>query len=750
LKKIKRLIAMITIFAISFTTIFSQPIRAEESTNETMLMQTKEDTLPFPVTIRDFRQDYILFEPNNSQIPWLGEDMVAKQLGTDKKPVFNESTIKTLSERLWNNRERINTVKGKLSNKGSLEDARIFYENNKYKNYREIEPSEDRDDSRINTAYRYIYYHTKKLFEDVNELNTQDSNVIKSLELKKTGNVYNYSDSSFFPMDNKGFGNEGNRNHNYHFTLESHTKFWFGGDKDLTFKFTGDDDVWVYINNELVIDLGGIHGAKSQEITIKKDGRILNGGGQVGRLNGSGWYDFDFFFMERHTTQSNLNITTNMEFKPKIEIKKTPYLIDSNNNEIELKETDVVYPGETVYYKFLIENTGNVDLKNIILEDSLLNLKVDETGVYKNNIKEENPDINVKRISGNQETSNQSGNEALKEFKYLGAGNHDKGSEKLEVKGKGLFYYVVTDKDATNKKIDNTAVVNGTHMNSVVNERADATVTVDVKDVEEGIINLDATIDKYVKKIVRDNKEIYNIKNDESQTKMPSLIPGDEVIFGFNIKNNSTSKNSVTGEVPIHIDSLSLEDVLHMGGKNQNINWEFYRNDDNKQLDKIFSLTPNQTLEIYSSKWVVPSKLSKLADYDINNHVSLKRKDKELSKDDIDLYIGRPSLRIKKVVSNENNKDTEFTICVNGSDGTKYNVKIKDEETIQLENLKYGIEYKISEIVPMNYKLKEISKEKITLNQDNNNSIITVTNEKSNDKWFSDKTTKPNKFVYKK
>ncbi|MBN2075017.1 MAG: fibro-slime domain-containing protein [Dehalococcoidales bacterium] len=116
----------------------------------------------------------------------------------------------------------------------------------------------------------------------------------------RVGNIYQYINSNFFPIDGELFGNEG-RSHNYHFTLELHTSFTYQGGE--TFGFTGDDDLWLFINNKLVIDLGGVHGAESDSVSLDS---IAS---SIGITPGND-YDFDLFFAERHTTQSNFKVET--------------------------------------------------------------------------------------------------------------------------------------------------------------------------------------------------------------------------------------------------------------------------------------------------------------------------------------------------------------------------------------------------------------------------------------------------------
>jgi fibro-slime domain-containing protein len=109
--------------------------------------------------------------------------------------------------------------------------------------------------------------------------------------------------NGFFPVDDgtpyaTAFGNQGWPN-NYSFTCEIHTVFVYKGGE--YFNFRGDDDVFVFINEQLVIDLGGVHGPETAQVEIDSLGLTL--GKQ---------YPLDFFSAERHVTGSNILFQTTL------------------------------------------------------------------------------------------------------------------------------------------------------------------------------------------------------------------------------------------------------------------------------------------------------------------------------------------------------------------------------------------------------------------------------------------------------
>jgi fibro-slime domain-containing protein len=130
-----------------------------------------------------------------------------------------------------------------------------------------------------------------------------------------------YDASASWPFDTDAAGN--NRLHNFSFTSE--VRYWFLYDKAKTYTldFVGDDDVWVFINRKLAVDLGGVHTPIDGNIVIGTDGNgkttitqtypipvpaSIQQSAPLGLQNGQ-VYEIAVFQAERQTDGSSYKLT---------------------------------------------------------------------------------------------------------------------------------------------------------------------------------------------------------------------------------------------------------------------------------------------------------------------------------------------------------------------------------------------------------------------------------------------------------
>ena len=159
--------------------------------------------------------------------------------------------------------------------------------------------------------------------------------------------------------------NEYYDNTNYHLSLEGHAQFIYYYDDNLYFTFTGDDDVYLFINGTRVLDVGAAHSISKVKISLN------DVAGLCGLQDGQA-YDFDFFYMERHGTAANFGIETNIKIvDPAMLTQKTGY-----QNGVEVGYNGYVDPLQPVNYCFQLTNNGEAPLKDLEFKDEDIDVSI--------------------------------------------------------------------------------------------------------------------------------------------------------------------------------------------------------------------------------------------------------------------------------------------------------------------------------------------------------------------------------------
>jgi fibro-slime domain-containing protein len=132
--------------------------------------------------------------------------------------------------------------------------------------------------------------------------------VLSTLTLTKDADgLYSFDKEGFFPIDGQGFGNYASTGHNFHFTSEVRYWFQYDASKDATLTFNGDDDVWVFVNGRLTVDISGTHSRTEDKVVVNPDSVDMDG--QPLDLVDGKIYEIVVFQAERNTDGSNYGLS---------------------------------------------------------------------------------------------------------------------------------------------------------------------------------------------------------------------------------------------------------------------------------------------------------------------------------------------------------------------------------------------------------------------------------------------------------
>lgn len=174
--------------------------------------------------------------------------------------------------------------------------------------------------------------------------------------------IYNGSlfAGSFLPLNGEDSTYYSN-NINYWFGMKTGISFNLVADtgtgkniyngEDIIFTFSGDDDTWIFIDDELVLDIGGIHDACSGTINFNTGECFINGEKQSNSISlSAGSHTLKVYYMERGTGGSNLRISF------------CSALLDQATSLKKEVNKELVDYSENIIYTLKYENTGKNDI----------------------------------------------------------------------------------------------------------------------------------------------------------------------------------------------------------------------------------------------------------------------------------------------------------------------------------------------------------------------------------------------------
>lgn len=343
---------------------------------------------------------------------WSRSGMVESALGSNGMPVYTNATVARVAQELANGKYNSGEMANVTNSNKVIYDT--FIASGKVVNSEASKMSDafsaHKSWDNITNAYDLAWYLLNTLYQaDNNTTTVTDANGVShtvpiygmavnaydSIILTENNGVYSfdaangkshydtnsrsiYEDDSvtakqFYPIDGLGYdailgdttdkANDSGSNRPEHpngnYALRGEAQFVYRD--DLYFEFSGDDDVYMYINGVLALDLGGAHGICTKRVNLKDVAQQCH-------LTEGEVATFTFFYMERNSDASNFKIETNMELvKRGISVQKNAYDAGYAN---EIMSGTAVETGRSVYYDLVVTNQSNALMNHICFSDT--------------------------------------------------------------------------------------------------------------------------------------------------------------------------------------------------------------------------------------------------------------------------------------------------------------------------------------------------------------------------------------------
>ncbi len=218
-----------------------------------------------------------------------------------------------------------------------------------------------------NCVGKTVYTEYKLRFDRQKKENHSTTYTLTDV-IKPSGELYD-TQAAFFPLDDapsntldKGYG----KAHNYYFGMRYDVDFTLNDYMDdLTYTFLGDDDLWVFVDGTLVLDLGGIHASCGATVDLWQTGPIAEEYARVQdreKMNGEQVHTLTVLYMERGGNESNCHMqftlpdtatlhTDDMTFDKKVHLEDW----EQRTYQIDLEVAHAGVQKEEVYVRDYID-----------------------------------------------------------------------------------------------------------------------------------------------------------------------------------------------------------------------------------------------------------------------------------------------------------------------------------------------------------------------------------------------------------